>query len=62
MCNEKRLVEAAGLNDVHALFGQVPRSAAELVRWVDLVADRLGVPADENTPWSDAGRGMNLTS
>jgi hypothetical protein len=57
VCNEKRLVEVAGLADLQSLFGQVPREPADLVRWVDLVAEQLGVPAGEITPWNEAGRG-----
>src|SRR6266496_152755 len=45
--NEKRLIEAAGLLGVHQLFAEIPGKAAGLVHWVDLVADRLGVPAGE---------------
>ena len=58
-CNEKRLIEAAGLADVQRLFGEVPSepaSPASLLQWVDLVAMRLGVPAGEVLPWNDAGR------
>jgi hypothetical protein len=51
VCNEKRLVETAGLGDLHALFAQVPNESARLVQWVDLVADQLGVPKGEVTPW-----------
>ena len=36
---------------------QVPSEPANLVRWVDLIAGQLGVPAGEITPWNDAGRG-----
>ena len=57
VCNEKRLIEAAGLTGVQPLFGQIPSEPAGLVRWVDLVAGRLGVPAGEVMPWSDAARG-----
>ena len=60
MCNEKRLIEAAGLTGVQPLFGQIPSEPEGLVRWVDLVASRLGVPAGEVMPWSDAGRGAEL--
>lgn len=55
VCNEKRLIEAAGLTGVQPLFGQIPSEPAGLVRWVDLVAGRLGVLAGEVTPWSDSG-------
>jgi hypothetical protein len=50
--NEKRILEAARLDGPHALFGQVPTDAAGLARWVDLVAERLGVPKDEVTAWN----------
>jgi hypothetical protein len=51
VCNEKRLIETAGLAGMHALFAQVPSESASLVQWVDLVAARLGVPREEMTPW-----------
>jgi hypothetical protein len=51
VCNEKRLIETAGLDGLHVLFGQVPTESASLVQWINLVADRLGVPRDEITPW-----------
>jgi hypothetical protein len=51
VCNEKRLIEAAGLAGVHALFAQVPIEPAGLVQWVDRVARQLGVPRGEITPW-----------
>jgi hypothetical protein len=56
-CNEKRLIEAAGIADLHDLFVRVPSDPAGLVQWVDLVAGRLGVPEGEVTPWNDVGRG-----
>jgi hypothetical protein len=51
VCNEKRLIEAAGLAGLHALFEHPPSEPAGLVRWVDVVASHLGVPAGEVTPW-----------
>jgi len=48
ICNEKRLIETAGLSDVQTLFGKVPDTPAALLEWVDLVAGRLGVSANEN--------------
>jgi hypothetical protein len=51
VCNEKRLIETADLVGLHALFAQVPTESASLVHWVDLVADQLGVPKGEVTPW-----------
>lgn len=40
VCNEKRLIEDAGLAGVNALFAEIPRE--RLLEWVDLVAERLG--------------------
>lgn len=55
VCNEKRLIESAGLDATRALFERAPAPGA-LVQWVDLVAERLGVPAGGGSPWTDAGR------
>ena len=54
VCNEKRLIEAAGLTGIQALFGHVPAERGGLLDWVDLVAERLGVPRDEASPWTAA--------
>ena len=51
VCNEKRLIETAGLAGLHTLFAQVPIQSAKLVEWVDLIADKLGVPEGEMMPW-----------
>jgi hypothetical protein len=51
VCNEKRLIETAGLTRLCALFAQVPIEPRSLIQWVDLVADQLGVPRGEITPW-----------
>jgi hypothetical protein len=51
VCNEKRLIETAGLDRLHALFTQVPTESASLLQWVELVAAQLGVPKGEVTPW-----------
>jgi hypothetical protein len=51
VCNEKRLIEAAGLTDLQALFAQVPNESADVVRWIDRVAHQLGVPKNETAPW-----------
>jgi hypothetical protein len=55
VCNEKRLIEAAGLTGVHAVLARTP-DLSSLVQWVDLVAHRLGVPAGDTSPWTDVGR------
>ena len=54
VCNEKRLIEAAGLTDLQALFAQAPNKSANLMQWVDGIADRLGVPRGEDAPWNNA--------
>jgi hypothetical protein len=51
VCNEKRLIEAAGLKSLNALFAEIPVEREHLLQWVDLVADRLGVQDEEATPW-----------
>jgi len=56
VCNEKRLIESAGLTGLHDLLEQVPIESAGLEQWVDLVAGQLGVPEGEIRPWNDAGR------
>jgi hypothetical protein len=39
VCNEKRLIDLAGLTDAHRLFEHVPAEPSALLQWVDLVAD-----------------------
>ena len=51
VCNEKRLIEIAGLGGLHGLFAQVPVESEGLVQWVDLVASQLGVACGEVKPW-----------
>ena len=51
VCNEKRLIEAAGLSSLNALFAEIPTERERLLQWVDLVADRLGVQSSEAMPW-----------
>jgi hypothetical protein len=51
VCNEKRLIEAAGLSRLHGLFTEIPNESASLAEWVDRVAEELGVPKGEVTPW-----------
>jgi hypothetical protein len=51
VCNEKRLIDAAGLGGVQSLFAHVPSEVSDLIRWVNVVADRLGVPAGDAMPW-----------
>ena len=50
VCNEKRLIESAGLSNVQDLFSRVPVEPASLLRWVDFVASRLGVSTDDTLP------------
>ena len=55
VCNEKRLLESAGLSSLNALFAEIPTERERLLQWVDLVADRLGVPRSEETAWRRPG-------
>jgi hypothetical protein len=57
VCNEKRLIELAGLAAVQGVFTRTTDPSG-LVKWVDLVSDGLGVPASTTSPWTDAGRGI----
>jgi hypothetical protein len=54
ICNEKQLIDAAGLSNVQNMFAHVPVEPASLLRWVDRVAGQLHVPENESKPWSDA--------
>ena len=56
VCNEKRLIQAAGLDGIQRQFAEIPNEPTRLVVWVDHVASQLGVPKDEVMPWSDAAR------
>jgi hypothetical protein len=51
VCNEKRLIETAGLSSLNALFAEIPTERERLLKWIDLVAHRLGVRSDDDTPW-----------
>ena len=42
VCNEKRLIETAGLSSLNNLFAEIPTERERLLEWVDLVAERLG--------------------
>jgi hypothetical protein len=55
VCNEKRLIESAGLPAVQSIFERTPDPSG-LVQWVELVAHRLGVQSGHESPWTDAGR------
>jgi hypothetical protein len=51
VCNEKRLVETAGLTRLLDVFREVPSGRSALVTWIEAVADALGMPAGEARPW-----------
>lgn len=51
VCNEKRLIDTAGLTATQALFAHVPSERTGLLEWLDHVAGRLGVSQDETLPW-----------
>lgn len=50
VCNEKRLIDAAGLGSVQSTFARVPPEPTDLGGWIDAVAARLGATADV-MPW-----------
>ena len=41
VCNEKRLIETAGLGGVQSLFAEIPAERERLAEWVDRVANLL---------------------
>lgn len=49
--SQKRLIDTAGLTRLHAVFAQISNESARLIRWIDSVADQLGVPKREASPW-----------
>jgi hypothetical protein len=51
VCNEKRLIDAAGLADVQSFFAMVPTQSAALTEWVEVVAGRLGIESGRPAPW-----------
>ena len=51
VCNEKRMIETAGLDEVQTLFGQIPSGRSGLREWLDRVASCLGVLKGEASPW-----------
>lgn len=55
VCNEKRLIESAGLAGVQRAFDRVP-AIHSLAEWINVVADSLGTSAGETSPWTEAGR------
>lgn len=38
-CNEKRLIETAGLGHIHSLFSEIPAERERLLEWIDRVAN-----------------------
>lgn len=52
VCNEKRILNAAGLAQADSHFDELPSDREALVQWVDQVAHRLGVPEGELAPWN----------
>lgn len=56
VCNEKRLIDAAGLFAAQETFGGLSADTADLPVWIDRVAAQLGVPRGETAPWTDADR------
>ena len=55
VCNEKRLIESAGLANAQSVCARPPDGSGFL-EWINLVAESLRVPAGETSPWTGAGR------
>jgi hypothetical protein len=55
VCNEKRLIESAGLAGVQSAFDRVP-AGQDLIDWINAIADAIGTSASETSPWTDTGR------
>ncbi len=51
ICNEKRLLDAAGLAALHPLFAQAPQGGRPLAEWIDGIGERLGAAKDATAPW-----------
>jgi hypothetical protein len=56
ICNEKRLIDAAGLGAIQRHFDAIPGEPAALLTWIDRLAAALGVPAGSTAPWTTDGR------
>lgn len=54
VCNEKRLIDVAGLGDVQALLAPLPSDQAGLLDWIGRVGERIGIPPGELAPWKAA--------
>lgn len=52
VCNEKRIIDEAGLAQVQEHFDRVPSEPDNLSRWIDHIALQLGVPERELAPWN----------
>jgi hypothetical protein len=51
VCNEKGLLETAGLEGMNALFRSVPSDSTALVSWIDRVGDQLGAESGDVPSW-----------
>lgn len=47
ICNEKRLVNAAGLAGLQTQFDQIPTDPIHLLQWVDQIANQLGASGSQ---------------
>ena len=54
VCNEKRMIDSAGLGALQLQFGDCPADTARLVDWVDALTEQLGGSAWERAPWDPA--------
>jgi len=54
VCNEKRMIELAGLTRLQTVQQECPADVACLVEWVDTVAEQLGTSLKNGAPWERA--------
>ena len=55
VCNEKRLIESAGLTNAQSVCARPP-DGSDFLEWINLVAESLSVPSSETSPWTGTGR------
>jgi hypothetical protein len=55
VCNEKRLLEAAGLASVQMLFAHIPEDPDGLLEWVNRIGRSVGDGPADAAPWRRIG-------
>lgn len=54
VCNEKTLLDVAGLTGVHTLFTQIPGESTGLLALIDQLTEQLGGGVDERPSWTQS--------